>query len=97
MTSHSDAVDRNQNEEEYRSPKSVFPAPPSHRAGDEFTTPAGERAVFVSENCYQIASTNAATALANGMVTPTYCLRKSKTPRGDLFDQLPAYRKYHPD
>jgi hypothetical protein len=27
----------------------------------------------------------------------TYCNRRSNKPRGDLFDQLPAYKKLHPD
>jgi hypothetical protein len=26
-----------------------------------------------------------------------YCTRRSKAPRGDLFEQLPVYKKFHPD
>jgi hypothetical protein len=76
---------------------SPFTPPPTHHAGEEFTTPSGERAVFVGDDCYQIArpfnvSPNASN---NGMVTPTYCIGKSHAARGDLFDQLPAYKKRH--
>jgi hypothetical protein len=35
-------------------------------------------------------------ALANGVGVQTYCKGKSKAPRGDLFDQLPAYKGNHP-
>jgi hypothetical protein len=27
----------------------------------------------------------------------TYCTWRSKAPRGDLFEQLPAYKKLHPE
>lgn len=80
-----------------RPPKSIFPEPPAHHAGDAFSTSSGERAVFVSDNCYQVASTKAADAIDNGMGNQTYCIGKSKKARGDLFDQLPAYKKYHPN
>jgi hypothetical protein len=30
------------------------------------------------------------------MGTQTYCNGQSHTARGDLFDQLPAYKKLHP-
>jgi hypothetical protein len=76
-------------------PKSIFPEAPAHHAGDEFTTVSGERAVFVSEHCYQVSRTQLPDASNTGMVNPTYCIGKSKTPRGDLFDRLPAYQKYH--
>jgi hypothetical protein len=78
-------------------PKSIFPEAPAHHAGDEFTTVSGERAVFVSDSCYQVSRTQLPNASNTGMVNPTYCIGKSKTPRGDLFDQLPAYKKYHPN
>ena len=55
--------------------------------------------VFVSENCYQFSKevgyienkTNM------GKKIQIYCNRRSKTPRGDLFEQLPAYKRLHPD
>lgn len=78
-------------------PKSIFPEAPAHHAGEEFTTVSGERAVFVSDNCYQVSKTQLPNASNTGMANPTYCIGKSKTPRGDLFDQLPAYKKYHPN
>jgi hypothetical protein len=86
---------RHKREDEPGPTNSIFPEPPSHHAGDEFTMPSGERAVFVSDSCYQVASTKPSNASNNGMVNPTYCVGKSKKPRGDLFDQIPAYKKYH--
>ena len=55
--------------------------------------------VFVSKNCYQFSKevgyienkTNM------GKKLQIYCNRRSKTPRGDLFEQLPAYKRLHPD
>jgi hypothetical protein len=77
--------------------KSIFDEPPAHHAGEQFRTDDGRRAVFVSDNCYQISHPFASpTALENGMSVQTYCIGKSNKPRGDLFDQLPAYQKYHP-
>jgi hypothetical protein len=83
--------------DEPRPPKSIFPGPPAHHAGDEITMPSGERAVFVSDDCYQVAASQPANASNTGMVNPTYCTGRSKTPRGDLFDQLPAYQRFHPN
>jgi len=78
--------------------KSPFAPPPAHRAGDEFTAASGERAVYVSETCYQVATpfTKSPNGIDNGMGTQTYCNGPSHTARGDLFDQLPAYKKLHP-
>jgi len=79
--------------------KSAFASPPAHHAGDEFTTASGERAVYVSENCYQVASSfsYSPNAMNNGMAVQTYCNGASNAPRGDLFDELPAYKKFHAD
>jgi hypothetical protein len=97
MASKQAPADRNGAGEELRAPKSMFPEPPAHHAGDEITMPSGERAVFINDSCYQIASSQPANASNNGMVNPTYCVGKSNTPRGDLFEQLPAYKKHHPN
>ena len=80
-----------------QAPNSVFAPKPAHHRGDEEPVPGGT-AVYVSEDCYQIAPTIPVVqdALHNGMALPIYCNSKSKTPRGDLFDQLPAYEKLHP-
>jgi hypothetical protein len=78
--------------------KSPFAPPPTHHAGEEFVTAGGDRAVFINEHCYQVAKTFAdvTDGIANGMGTQTYCIHPSDKARGDLFDQLPAYKKLHP-
>ena len=79
--------------------KSIFPEPPAHHAGEQHKLDTGEWIVFISDNCYQISSAIPAvpTALDNGIGEPTFCLDNSNTPRGDLFDQLAAYKRYHPN
>jgi hypothetical protein len=69
---------------------------PAHKAGDQDRTDTGDWVVFVSNNCYQISK--ALSGILRALPLQTYCLRKGKeAPRGDLFQQLPAYKKYHPD
>jgi len=83
--------------ESERPPNSIFEEPPARRAGEQFRTDDGSWVVYISENCYQISNPLESTSgLANGMGVQTYCKRKSKTPRGDLFEQLPAYKRDHP-
>ena len=79
--------------------KSIFPEPPAHRAGEQHKLDTGEWIVFISDDCYQISSAipTVPTALDNGIGEPTFCLDTSNTPRGDLFDRLPSYKRYHPD
>jgi len=79
--------------------KSIFPEPPAHHAGEQHRLDTGEWIVFISDNCYQISSAiqTVPTALDNGFGRSTFCLDNSSTPRGDLFDQLPAYKRYHPN
>jgi len=81
------------------SPGSPFAPPPSHHKGEQFPTGDGQWIVFVSDDCYQVSKsiTSVTNASNNGMGLQTYCNRHSKTPRGDLFEQLPAYKKLHPD
>ena len=78
---------------------SPFAAPPPHQKGDQIPTADGRWMVFVSEDCYQLSKeiTHITNATNTGAKIQTYCNRKSKEPRGDLFNQLPAYKKYHPD
>jgi hypothetical protein len=77
-------------------PTSVFPEKFSHHAGEQFRTDDGRWMVFVNDNCYQVSAPFLSpNALENGMGLETHCIGKSKEPRGDLFDQLPAYAKYH--
>ena len=70
-----------------------------HHKGEQIPTAEGRSMVFVSENCYQFSKevgyienkTNM------GKKIQIYCNRRSKAPRGDLFKQLPAYKRLHPD
>ncbi len=80
-------------------PNSVFAPPPAHHRGDEVPLAGGGTAVYVSDNCYQIspAIPVVQNGINNGMALPIYCNSKAKTPRGDLFEQLPAYQKLHPE
>ena len=79
--------------------KSIFADPPAHHAGEQHRLDTGEWIVFVSENCYQISSAIPTLPAApdNGMGQSTFCLDSSSTPRGDLFDRLPAYKKRRPN
>jgi hypothetical protein len=76
------------------------PSPsPEHKAGDQYRTENGDWVVFVTKNCYQISSSipNLFSSILRTLPLQTYCPGKSKeAPRGDLFEQLPAYKKYHP-
>jgi hypothetical protein len=77
---------------------SIFDEQSAHHTGEQFKAEDGRWVVFVNDDCYQVSDPFATpNALSNGMGVQTYCRGKSKTPRGDLFDQLPAYKKLHPD
>jgi hypothetical protein len=81
------------------SPPSPFAAPPPHHKGEQIPTADGQWIVYVSDDCYQVSKsiTSITNATNNGMSLQTYCTRHSKKPRGDLFEQLPEYKKLHPD
>jgi hypothetical protein len=78
---------------------SPFAAPPAHHKGEQIPTEDGRWIVYVTDDCYQVSKsmTSITNATNNGMGLQTYCNRRSNKPRGDLFDQLPAYKKLHPD
>jgi hypothetical protein len=78
---------------------SPFAAPPAHHKGEQIPTADGRWIVYVSDDCYQVSKsmTSITNATNNGMGLQTYCNRRSNKPRGDLFEQLPAYKKLHPD
>jgi hypothetical protein len=86
----------------YDSPPSAgsswFP-PPAHHAGDEIHLGGGETMVFTSSRCYQIvkAIPMITNGINNGLGSPTYCIPSAKEPRGDLFKDLRAYKKLHPE
>lgn len=78
---------------------SPFAEPPAHHKGEQIPTADGRWMVFVSDKCYQLSKeiTHITNATNTGVIIQTYCNRRSKEPRGDLFNQLPAYKKHHPD
>jgi len=87
--------------EEVRPPilsNSPFVAPPAHHRGEQIPTADGRSMAFVSDNCYQLSKdlTHITNATNTGVAIQTNCNRRSKEPRGDLFNQLPAYKKNHP-
>jgi hypothetical protein len=93
------AAERRQESALTAPPRSPFAPPPAHYKGEQFPTGDGRWIVYVSDDCYQVSKsiTSVTNATNNGMGLQTYCPRHSKVPRGDLFDQLPAYKKHHPD
>jgi hypothetical protein len=78
---------------------SWFP-PPAHHKGDQYTNESGERIVWISDKCYQVSGSSLLTVpelFSKAMLPKTICPRHSRKPRGDLFKDLPAYKKYHPE
>jgi hypothetical protein len=75
-------------------PKSAIREPLEHHLGDEFVTAEGDRAVYVTKNCYQVSRTfaDAPNGISNGMGTATYC-KRSKGWFDKLFDKLPTFHK----
>jgi hypothetical protein len=82
-----------------RAATSPFLQPPPHYKGEQIQTADGRWMVFVSEDCYQFSKeiTYIENKTNMGKKIQTYCNRRSKTPRGDLFKELPAYKRLHPD
>jgi hypothetical protein len=82
-----------------RSPGSPFALPPLHHKGDQIPNADGTWSVFITNDCYQVSKsiTYIENATNTGKALQTYCNRRSKKPRGDLFESLPAYKKLHPD
>jgi hypothetical protein len=94
-------AERGNNEPTPAEPTAISPFPQAapHHKGEQIPTAEGRSMVFVSEDCYQFSKE--ITYIENKTNTDkkiqTYCNRRSKTPRGDLFEQLPAYKRLHPD
>lgn len=94
-------AERGNSEPSAAEPTAISPfrqAAPHHK-GEQIPTAEGRSMVFVSENCYQFSKeiTYIENKSNTGQKIQTYCNRRSKTPRGDLFEQLPAYKRLHPD
>jgi hypothetical protein len=71
---------------------------PTHQAGDQYRLETGEWIVWVSDRCYIVsepAPLGMPDVLARSRGTHTVCL-PSAGAAGELFKDLPAYRKHHP-
>jgi hypothetical protein len=72
---------------------------PAHYAGEQYRLDTGESVVWVSDRCYIISEPvplGMPDVFARSRGTQMACLAPSGSPAGELFKDLPAYRKYHP-
>ncbi len=70
---------------------------PQHHAGEQFKSDTGAWAVWINDYCYQISDPISIAGGSLGASLPrTVCPRASNTPRGDLFKELPEYKRRHP-
>jgi hypothetical protein len=75
----------------------IFPAPVHHQ-GEEYRLGTGQVIEWVSSSCYLLSDPPALAApesISKTRMARLYCPGKSGTARGDLFEQSPAYKKYH--
>ena len=73
---------------------------PAHYAGESYRDEFGDSVVWVNEKCYIESAPplpGTPPVFAAARITRTVCPGASSVPRGDLFKDLPAYRKSHPD
>jgi hypothetical protein len=78
---------------------SWFPQP-AHRAGDQYRQETGEWIVWISDKCYQVSGSSLLIVpelFSKAMLPKTVCPSNSHKPRGNLFKDLAAYKKYHPE
>jgi len=71
---------------------------PAHHAGEQYRDPYGNTVVWVSDRCYVVserAALGMPGVLAQSRPTHTVCV-DPRGPEGELFKDLPAYKKYHP-
>jgi hypothetical protein len=71
---------------------------PAHQTGEQYRTEDGAWIVWVSDRCYivsEVPPLGLPQVLARSIPTRTVCQGDSE-PRSDLFKDLPAYKKYHP-
>lgn len=94
-------AERGNSEPTHAEPTAISPFPQAapHHKGEQIPTAEGRSMVFVSEDCYQLSKeiTYIENKTNTGKKIQTYCNRRSRTARGDLFEQLPAYKRLHPD
>lgn len=72
---------------------------PAHYAGESYRDELGNKIVWVSEKCYLESDPpppGTPAAFEHATSTRTVCPGDSNAPRGDLFKDLPEYRKYAP-
>lgn len=74
---------------------------PAHHTGEQYRTATGAKIVWINDRCYVESDppplgTPQALSLGHAGITRTVCPGSAKSDRGDLFKELPAYRKYHP-
>ena len=75
----------------------LHPAP-AHQAGEQYRSEDGEWIVWVSDRCYIVSGVpplGLPDILARSIPTRTVC-QGGFGPQSDLFKDLPAYKKYHP-
>lgn len=80
-------------------PRPWFPHS-AHHAGEQYKTNDGDSIVWISDKCYVKSSKQllgVPDLIARSMLSGTVCPGNSGTARGDLFEELPAYKKHHPD
>jgi type IV secretory pathway VirB10-like protein len=90
------AASRGSPRPDYATPSGIWPAP-SHHAGEQWQLSNGDWMVWVSSRCYQISKSIPAPGGASGHSLPETVCPQSNDPRGDLFKELPEYKKNHPD
>ena len=80
-------------------PPPATPAVAEHHAGEEYRGPDGSTQVWVSDRCFVVTSPpplGAPDVIGRAIPTRTVCKGDPGWSRGDLFRDLPAYRRYHP-
>ena len=71
----------------------------AHTAGEQYRTDTGDSIVWISDRCYVISENvppGTPQSVARSKPSRTVCPGESREARGDLFKDLPAYRKRHP-
>ncbi len=72
---------------------------PTHQAGEQYRLETGESIVWVSDRCYIVSEPpplGMPDVFARSLGTRTVCQAPAGPPPGELFRDLPAYKKYHP-
>jgi hypothetical protein len=71
---------------------------PTHRAGEQYRLETGESVVWLSDRCYIVSEPpplGMPDVLARSLGTRTVCQAPPGPREGELFKDLPAYKKYH--